>query len=64
MSANGLWEHLAAVFVSYYKSSLQVKLSRNLRVLKFPFLIILDPCRPYSVLKALYKLSPNPQLLT
>lgn len=64
MSANGLWENLAAVFVSYYKYALQVKFSRNLRVLKFPFLIILDPCRPYSVLKALYKLSQNPQLLT
>lgn len=64
MIGNGLWENLAAVFVSYYKYALQVKFSRNLRVLKFPFLIILDPCRPYSVLKALYKLSPNPQLLT
>lgn len=42
MSANGLWENLAAVFVSYYKYALQVKFSRNLRVLKFPFLIILD----------------------
>lgn len=43
MIANGLWENPAAVFVSYYKYALQVKFSRNLRVLKFPFLIILDP---------------------
>ena len=43
MIAKRLWENPAAVFVSYYKYALQVKFSRNLRVLKFPFLIILDP---------------------
>ena len=56
MTANGLWENPAAVFVSYYKYSLQVKFSRNLLVLKFPFCHYFRPLQTLFCFKSIVQI--------